>query len=158
MVPSSRASADEEAGKSADKKSPAITAGLLVFGFEVIELVRRRRELRDQALVRLEGLLGQLGVKTSDLLRFRDEGFVGRARKLGLRFKRLVQRLHAGKLFNVGFGLIERLLGVIAIRSRDRLNAALQVARRSGNRFEMLLAVILNVLNLDHHGVLSQTA
>src|SRR5439155_3869156 len=63
-----------------------------------------------------------------------------------------------GELFNVRFGFFERLLGVVAIGGRDRLNAALQVARGSSNRFEMLFAVVLNVFNLDHHGVLSQTA
>ena len=118
------------------------------------ELVRGRGELRDQAFVGLEGLLGEIGVEAGDLLRLGDEGLVGRARKFGLRFYRLVQRLHAGKLFNKRLGVFERLLGVVAIGASDRLNAALQVARGSGNRFEMLFAVALNVFNLDHHGVL----
>jgi hypothetical protein len=65
-------------------------------GFFIVEasdrerLVRGRGKLRDQALVGLEGLLGEFGVETRDLLRFGDEGLVGRAREFGLRFDRLV--------------------------------------------------------------------
>ena len=119
--------------------------------------MRSRGELRNQALVGLEGLLGEIGVETRDLLRLRDERLVGRAREFGLRFERLVQRLHAGKLLDERLGVLERLLGIVAIGGRDRLNAALQVAGGSRNRFKMLFAVVLNVFNFDHRGVLSQT-
>ena len=49
--------------------------------------MRSRVELRDQAFVGLEGLLGEIGVEPRDLLRFRDEGLVGGAREFGLRFE-----------------------------------------------------------------------
>ena len=143
--------ARSNSGKNIKKKPGRNGRAFLLSKYQIAnELVRGRGKLRDQALVGLEGLLGEIGVEAGDLLRFRDEGLVGRAREFGLRFDRLVQRLHAGELFNVRFGVLERLLGVVAIGGRDRLNAALQVARGSGNRFEMLFAVVLNVFNLDH--------
>src|SRR5215216_3088835 len=158
-------SASRNNARKLTKKSPAATAGLFCFrnagsdfNREPKILVRGRGELCDQAFVGLEGLLGEIGVESRDLLRFRDEGLVGRAGEFGLRLDRLVHRLHAGQLFNERFGLFERLLGVVAIGTRDRLNAALPVARGGGNRFEMFFSVALNVFNLDHHGVLSQTA
>src|SRR5262249_18822008 len=132
---------------TAKEKSPAAMAGLFIskcrFRSDPKTLVRGRVELRGQAFVRLEGLLSEIGIEARDLLRLGDEGFVGRARKFGLRLERLVQRLHAGELLDKRLGVFERLLGVVAIGGSDRLNAALHVARRSGNRFEMLFAVVL---------------
>ena len=110
----------------------------------------RRAELGNQALERLEGLLGTVAVEAGDLLRFGDEGFIGRAGELGLGFQRLVERLHAGQLFDKRLGVLERLLGVVAIGGRDRLDSALQIVRGSGNRFKLLFSVILNVFNLHH--------
>src|SRR5947207_7977267 len=100
-------------------------------------LVRGRNELRNQAFVGLEGLLGEIGVEAGDLLRLGNEGLIGRAGEFGLRFDSLVQRLHAGKLFNKRLGVFERLLGIVAVSRCDRLNTALQIARGSSDRFEM---------------------
>src|SRR4030081_2729349 len=113
-------------------------------------LVRRRRELRDQALIGLVGLLGEIGVKARDLLGLGNKGLVGRAREFSLRFNRLVQRLHAGELFHKRLGVFERLLGVVAIGGCDRLDAALHVGRGGCDRFEMLFTVGLNVFDFDH--------
>src|SRR5207249_5675740 len=106
--------AEEDREQNLQEKSPAATAGLFVFDLAVARLVRRRSELRDQAFVGLEGLLGEIGVEAGDLLRLGNEGLIGRAGKFGLRFDRLVQRLHAGKLFNKRLGVFERLLGIVA--------------------------------------------
>ena len=60
----------------------------------------RRRELRDQAFHRLEGLLGEIAIEPSDLLRVGDETLVGGLREIGLQLERLVQRLRGGEFFD----------------------------------------------------------
>jgi hypothetical protein len=59
------------------RKSPAIMAGLFDFENSVCSVGGGRGELRDHAFDRLEGLLGEVGIKPCDLLRLRDEGLVG---------------------------------------------------------------------------------
>src|SRR5205807_4466770 len=125
-------------------KSPAVKPGFLIFESSVDDLPGRGgRELRDHAFERLVGLLDEVGVETGNLLRLRDEGFVRGLRVFGLHFKRLVKRLHARELFDKGPGVLIRLLAVVAIRGCDGLKA-----------LELLLAVTLNVFNLEHHGIL----
>jgi hypothetical protein len=59
-----------------------------------------RGELRDEAFERLVSLLGEIGVKPSDLLRLGHEGLISGLREFGLHFNRLVQGLHAGQLLD----------------------------------------------------------
>src|SRR3981189_1197941 len=112
--------------RKSQKKARPLRPGFLYSQLYVRRLVRRRDELRDQALVGLEGLLGEIGVEAGNLLRLGDKGLVGRARELGLHFQHLLHRLHAGELFHIRLGVFERLLCIIAIGGGDRLNAALQ--------------------------------
>jgi hypothetical protein len=57
------------------------------------------------------------------------------------------------KLLNERLAVLERLFGVVAIRSRNGLQAILQRARRRGDRFQMLFSVLLNFFDLDHDGI-----
>ncbi len=59
------------------RKSPATMAGLFDFENSVCLVSGGRGELRDHAFDRLEGLLGEVGIKPCDLLRLRYEGLVG---------------------------------------------------------------------------------
>src|SRR3954447_3783166 len=75
----------------------------------------RRGELGSKAFERLERLLGEIRIQGRDLLRIGDEGLVGRLGVLGLNLEHLVQRLHAREFLDVRLGVLERLLGVVAI-------------------------------------------
>jgi len=66
----------KQSGKST-KKKPGQMAGLFNFENSVCLVGGGRGELRDHAFDRLEGLLGEVGIKPCDLLRFRYEGLVG---------------------------------------------------------------------------------
>ena len=64
--------ADNSSQVRRQEKSPAMTAGLFDSWKAALRLVRGGRgELRDQALERLEGLLGEIGIEPGDLLRTR---------------------------------------------------------------------------------------
>src|ERR1035441_306116 len=60
----------------------------------------------------------------SNLLRLSDEDLVCRLREFGLNFNRLVERLHARELLNIGLRVFKRLLRVIAVSGCYRLKAA----------------------------------
>src|SRR3982074_1623195 len=83
-------------GKFEQEKKPGQTAGLFDVENSVCLVGGGRGELCEPSFDRLEGLLGEFGIKPRDLLRLRYEGLVGRLRVFGLHFHRLVQGLHAG--------------------------------------------------------------
>src|SRR5665647_3636058 len=102
-----------------------------------------RGKLGDDAFQRLEGLLGEVGVKSRDLLRLGHEGLERRLGVFALHFDRLLQRLHAGQLLDKRLAVFERLLGVVAIGAADGLKAVLNGGCRSSDRLEMLFSVCL---------------
>src|SRR5712671_2437175 len=144
-------------GLPGTRKKPGRKAGLFDFRNALRLVSGGRDELCNQAFVRLEGLLGEIGVEPCDLLRLGYERLVGGLGVFGLHFERLVQRLHARQLLDQRLGVFKRLLGVVAIGACDGLKAVLKRRCGGDDRLEVLFAVLLNVFNFDHDGVLSQT-
>ena len=108
------------------------------------------RHLGDEGLERLVGVLGEVLVELADLGGLGDEGLVGGLGVVGLHFDRLVERADAGKLLEERTALFERLLGIIRVSGRDRLQAFRVGPRGRNSGIELLFAVILEFLNLQH--------
>ena len=100
------------------------TAATAAFSDPQEELSSCRGHLRNEASEGLVRLLGKITVECANLLRLSDEGLVSRLREFGLNFNRLVERLHARELLNIGLRVFKRLLCVIAVSGCYRLKAA----------------------------------
>src|SRR5262249_37646812 len=65
----------------------------------------------------------QLAMQLADLSRIVGKSFAGLSRVLGLRFHGLVQGAGSRQLLGKRLNVVQRLLGVVAISIRDRLDA-----------------------------------
>src|SRR5216683_3368140 len=87
--------------------------------------------LRREAFPRPEDdLLGKSAVEFTNLLRLSDKVRISLPCEFGLNLNRLIERPHSHELLDKGSGVLERLLGVVAVGIRDSLNTDGTVVRR----------------------------
>ena len=112
------------------------------------------RVSRDQALERLVGLLGKIGVEARDLLRLSYELLIGCLCVFALKRHDIAGRLEAGELRHEFRAILKRLLGIVGIGSRDRLNACGNGFGRRYRCIALLVGLLLQLLDVTHLEIL----
>src|SRR5580698_3839830 len=115
---------------------------------------RSRLHLGNRALDRLEGFLGEVGIKLADLARLGDKAFISDLGIFRLDLNRVVERLGADKLLEVGRARLERALGIIRGFRSDRLEALREGGRDRAHSFKLLFAEFLEIIKIRRHSLL----
>src|SRR5262245_7782869 len=150
FFPRQRSGLPAAAATRAGQKRPGARAGPWQSAWRCRLLARR--DLRQVALERLVGLLGDIGVEFADLGRLGDKAFVGGLHVVGLPLACLFQRLGTHQPLDRGGAILERLLRVVGHLGRNRLQPLGGDAERAQRGLHIVLPELLHFVEVCQHG------